>query len=204
MKDLFCQECDRVFSSKESLHDHNLAKHMSKEERMSHLKKKHSHSKKSEKSKELLSYIFIGLFVIGILYGLYVVMNGETFSDGEIHWHADLTITICGEDYALPEADPTKIAHGEPYAGTSLVHIHTGNTIHVEGTVQEVEDISLNKILEVFEITFTDTQIVDSSNGDLCPDGSEGTVQLLVNGIPSGELSGKSLVDDDEYEIIFS
>lgn len=83
------------------------------------------------------------------------------------------------------------------------MHLHDGPTIHIEGLVRKKEDIMLGKFMEMIGMRFTNTTLLERTNGELCPDGTRGTVTLLVNGVSNPALGNKVIVDGEEYEIRF-
>lgn len=198
-----CEPCTRDFDSKEALEMHMVAKHTagSQEEAQKQWKKKQVRSKRM---KQILLYGSVVIVAALVVYGITsLVKSGGTYSRGQVHWHADLKVTVCGEDIPLPKPTGGGIVHGESFVGTPFMHLHDEPMIHIEGTVKSAEDITLGKFMEIIRLNFKDTELLDKKNGDSCPDGTAGKVELLVNGQPNEELTQHVIVEGEEYEIKF-
>lgn len=99
------------------------------------------------------------------------------------HWHARYLLVICGKP--MPDLPFT---HGG-------IHTQGDGVIHVEPkTAAEAgRNANLQRFFASAGIIFSRDRIAFPSgpvlrNGDRCPDGSEGTVRLLVNGNASSAL----------------
>ena len=126
-------------------------------------------------------------FAIGV--GWLFTHKPEMYTSGDVHWHALIDITICGEHRDLPTAEESaKLAHGQPYLGSSLMHSHDDNTIHIEGLVRKKEDITLGKFFDSIEMPFGEAQILDYKNNDRCPNGKPGIWQMYVNDKPRDDF----------------
>ena len=62
--------------------------------------------------------------------------------------------------------------------------------------------VELEMAMDVMGMEFTDTELLDKKNGDLC-DEKEGKVKLFVNGVESAEVSRQVIKDGERYEIVF-
>ena len=195
---VICKECEREFSSKEALEMHIEHKHMSKEE----AKKSREGHQKNKRNQKHFFYLLGGVLLLTIGYLFFSNNSGGTYSNGSVHWHAKLSISVCGENVPLPIPKGGQTVHGKPFIGTPLMHLHGEPRIHIEGTVRSAEDISLGKFMQAVGIKFTDEMILSKKNGDLC-DGESGEVKLLVNGIKNLELSNKVIRDKETYQIVF-
>jgi len=190
-----CERCNKEFDSKNALDMHNLAKHMNKEER----KEIKSLRVKSKKNKKIFMYLVIGILFLGVAYGGYSLFSNsykESYTKGVVHWHATISVFTCGEEIDMPTP------FGDDHIGSPLLHTHSDKLIHVEGKVWKKEDITLGKYFEVIGLKFTDEQILNYKNGDLCGDGP-GEVKLWVNEEENFELSNYVIKDDDEYKLRF-
>ena len=211
---LVCEHCQKEFASKEALSMHTLAKHsiqaegLSKEERKQareEVKREHHHKRIwVNRSKQVALY---GVLAVGIILLIYWVTSiakaPPTYSKGQVHWHADLKISICGQDIPLPKPKGGTTVHGEPFVGTPFMHLHNEPSIHIEGTIRSAEDITLGKFMEVINLNFKAEELLNKRNGDPCPDGTPGKVQLFVNEKESPELTQKVIVDGEDYELRF-
>jgi hypothetical protein len=194
-----CQKCNKDFANKQSFEMHHLNKHLNREEAAQFRARKTRNTHLLNKS---ISAVVV-LTVVALLYWGFTSINlSPAYSSGQVHWHADLELFVCGENIPLPSPLSTKVAHGQSYIGTPLMHSHGGTQIHVEGTVSKAKDITLGKFMTSLGLDFTQTQLLDKSNGDFCGD-TEGKVKLFVNGIDSDTLSDEVIVDDRKYEIRF-
>ncbi len=143
------------------------------------------------------------LLLLLAFFGIAFIFQEESYSRGQVHWHANLKITVCGKEVPLPK--PTaggNIVHGEAFVGIPFMHLHHEPKIHIEGTVKEAEDITLGKFMGVIGMKFTDTELLDKKNGDLCGE-KEGKVKLMVDGRESLELEKRVIKDGERYEILF-
>jgi len=134
------------------------------------------------------NYISIGitvLIIVAFAVGIWYLMTNkeEMYTDSEIHWHALVDITVCGQHKDLPKAESGDTVHGKSYRGIHLIHTHDDNIIHIEGVIQKKEDIALGRFFDVIEVPFDKDKIMDVKNGDLC-DGKPGTLKMYVNGQP--------------------
>ena len=138
--------------------------------------------------KKILHYSIAALVFFGLVFGFTLVWE-PSYSKGQVHWHALMKITICGEKRDLPRAEGTDTVHGKHFRGIPLLHTHDDNTIHIEGVVGKKEDINLGRFFDVIDVPFSQTEIMDKKAGDACP-GSEtpGKLALAVNGVPNTEF----------------
>ena len=117
------------------------------------------------------------------LTGSTIYLNSVSSSGGPVHWHADFEIWDCGQKLEL--ADPQGFSNR---VGSATFHEHNDNRIHVEGVVVEKSEASLGRFFQFvggnlysdgFKIP-TNKGLIIRENGDLCPGGSEGTLQAFV------------------------
>ncbi len=116
---------------------------------------------------------------------------------GNVHWHADASFDVCGEERSLPRP-----ATADGHLGTGLIHTHQDGRLHIEGHVGSPSDITLEKAMRSIGITFTNEQLFEKKNGDAC-NGAAGKIVLLVNGQPNSALAQYSIKDGDRFEIKF-
>ena len=132
---LICTHCQKEFASKEGLTMHTLAKHsvqtegLSKEERKQvreDVKQEH-HQKRVwvKRSKHVAFYGILGVAIILLAYWVIsIAKTPGTYSNGQVHWHADLKISVCGQNIPLPKPKIGTSVHGEPFVGTPFMHLH--------------------------------------------------------------------------------
>ncbi len=101
MKEYKCEMCERSFSNGTSLEMHNLHKYSSKKERVDIFNEKKSSVSKKESYKKLSFYLLLAVFLIGIVYFIFYLTNVETYSNGNVHWHANLEISVSSITHAL-------------------------------------------------------------------------------------------------------
>ena len=144
------------------------------------------HFEKTAKSKRELEQtkkiIFIAIVIITIFFSLFIFIstistNIKSWTKGPVHWHADLSIEICGKPYRLPESRGLSNK-----VGTNLLHTHNDDRIHIEGVVMKKHEATLREFLEKINIPFSSNQLAHMQNGDACPNGIPGRVYLYVNG----------------------
>lgn len=193
-----CKDCGKDFADGQSLAMHVLAKHKTEEEQLHSVEQK-----KRWRSVKRWLFPFVGIVLI-VWFSFWLISGEETYTRGDVHWHAGLVLTVCGENVPLPQ--PLGVndkVHGEPFVGTPLMHLHQGPLIHVEGVIVNKEDITLGKFMKVIGLNFKDDELLDKKNGVVCLNGKQGRVRLLVDGTESLELSQKIIQDDENYEIRF-
>lgn len=115
--------------------------------------------------------------------GSTLYLNFQSSSGGPVHWHAQYEIWDCGQKLEL--ADPERFSNK---VGTATLHEHNDDWIHLEGVVVDSNEASLGTFFkavggEITDDSFkfpSDSGLVNRHDGDLCPDGLEGTLQVFV------------------------
>lgn len=119
------------------------------------------------------------------LAGHTVYGNFNSVTNGPVHWHADYQVRVCGErvDLVNPDFPRNKI-------GSPLFHEHNDDRIHIEGTVDELANINLERYFETiggklaggeFVFPTEDRGVVSVKDGDEC-NGNEGSLKVYLNG----------------------
>lgn len=137
-----------------------------------------------------LGVLFLGSVIW--LFSLPKLPEKEILSSSGLHWHADVSIKIKGENIEIP----TDIGIGATH---NPIHTHdnTGK-LHLEfGGVVRKSDLELGKFFSVWGKTFSDGCLLDKCNG---PDGR---LTMLVNGATSTEYQKHSMQDGEKIELIF-
>lgn len=158
-------------------------------------------------SKEKKSqYLWIGVVLIALIaaaFGIGYLINNkpQTYTAGEVHWHALVDISICGEHRDLPLTD------GAPFKGSYLLHTHDDNVAHIEGMVQKKEDIALGEFFDAIKVPFDKDKLMEVKNGDLC-DGKHGILKMYVNDQPRTDfrdyiLAGTSDAKQQVIKLVF-
>ena len=163
---------------------------------------------KKEKSDGLKLFLFWGMVLPIVVTTLYlavgtIIKNQASVTGGPVHWHADFEIYNCGKTVAdngqvkgraiLAHGEEEKLDLKNPTGlsnriGSSDFHEHGDNRIHVEGVVEKLADVSLGKFFEVTGGQLTNTFLrlptdhgeTILQNGQLCPDGKPGTLQVFL------------------------
>lgn len=118
---------------------------------------------------------------------------------GEDHWHAVYQIWVCGER----QPDIPKWESG--------IHTHADGVIHIHPFSPSEEGRGA-RLIKWFEygggvLTLDQMRIPGSRgtfrNGDVCPDGSTGTLHVSVNGEPLDDWMEYIPQDGDRIAIVF-
>lgn len=147
--------------------------------------------------------IFLTMVIPIILTTLFLVIstiyiNLNSQSEGPVHWHADYEIWACGEKLNLidPEGFSNKV-------GTNLFHEHNDDRMHIEGVVEDLEEINLQHFIEIIggEISasaislITNEGFVTYENGQQC----NGVLQAFVYKTEHGEVTQEKEENFLEY-----
>lgn len=203
-----CDICNRDFNTEQGLQQHNQDKHGTSSHSMKHNKKEEKENRKKEEqtkikrsklSKKMLTYfgiaaavLIVGYFIINIkpTTSTNNIYNLTGIPQGFVHWHADVDVVICGEDKKLPESVRGTLL------GTHKLHTHSnsenigslpgsdGNgVLHNEGFIlQGPAGHTLEAFMRNIIVRFSETQIMDRSNGMLCDNSNNtGSVKVFVN-----------------------
>jgi hypothetical protein len=144
----------------------------------------------------------IGIAIVAVVGALIVMFGGGEGSGGYPqegdHWHADYTITVCGE--TVPDFGMTP----------GGIHTHGKGVVHLHPTRPEEAGPSANmaRFMAGAGGRLTDTSLRlpfgdEYNNGDPCPDGDSGQVFLRVNGIPSVNIASYVPRDGESVEFGF-
>ena len=154
--------------------------------------------------KKILHYSIAALVLFGLVFGFALVWE-PSYSKGDVHWHALVEITLCGEKRDLPRAEGGATVHGKHFRGIPLLHTHDDNTIHIEGVVGKKEEIALGRFFDVIGVPFSTQEIMDKKEGDVCP-GSEmpGKLTMTVNGVSNSEFRDyvPKMTENKEAQVI--
>jgi hypothetical protein len=179
-------------------------KHVKGEIYMSKMKEMRREQQQSKSFMEQYGLILGGIGVLAIIGVIAVVLaptggastpEDTTLSElGTVHWHATPVIELCGEEKAIPVAPI--IDH--------LLHTHEDRLIHIEGAIPNAAAISLGKFFDNINVKFSETEIFDKTNGDVCANtGQAGNVSMTVNGQASTAFREYSPRDGDVIKIVF-
>lgn len=139
---------------------------------------------KTEKMKWLFFLAIIIPIILTTIYtaGSTIYLNLISETKGPVHWHADYEIWNCDEKIELikPKGISNRI-------GSAIFHDHGDNRIHVEGVVNNKENVDLHNFFEIVGgdldkdrlVIPTGQKTVEVKNGDLC-NGEQGKLQVFV------------------------
>ncbi|MEE9286059.1 MAG: hypothetical protein V3V35_10085 [Dehalococcoidia bacterium] len=122
-----------------------------------------------------------GAGIIAVIIVLAVVFAGGGGSGGAQfgdHWHAPISITVCGGSYTEPQQSPLP-----------GLHTHNDGVIHIEPrrSGEAGSNASLGTYFRTSQLLVEEDLIQIPGeqafrNGDPCPDGQPGQLRVLVNG----------------------
>ncbi len=139
-----------------------------------------------DRSKAVIFWLMVIPILLSTFYisGMTIRENIISVTGGPVHWHADYEVWACGEKLDLidPVFPRNKI-------GSPLFHEHNDNRIHVEGTVHELDKITLGAYFSVIKgelsqgvLTYPTINGVRSlKDGDQCG-GEKSKLNVYVNG----------------------
>lgn len=155
----------------------------------------------------LKKFLFAGIVIPTLVASLFMIgstlyLNFSSSTGGPVHWHADIEVWGCGTklDFVDPEGLSNKV-------GTATFHEHNDGRMHVEGVVTNPEEASLGKFFGFIggRLTSDEMRVPTNSgltvrhNGDLCPDGNEGTLQVFVYQTKNNLFSQQKLAAPASY-----
>ncbi len=128
--------------------------------------------------------------------------NLTSATGGPVHWHADFRIFNCGQELDL--VDPTGLSNR---VGSPEIHEHNDFRIHVEGVLTEFREASLANFFRLIGGNLdskglavpTNDGIVRMINGENCPDGPAGRLQVFLWETVGQEARQRKIFDYPEY-----
>lgn len=135
---------------------------------------------RADRTRDRVFWIGLGVAGAALFIVLLVMAGGEQPPRRGDHWHARYAVVICG--VPRPQFPPTQ---GD-------VHTHGDGVIHShpQARSETGKNANLRRFFQSAGVGFARERIefpdgTRYRNGDPCPDGSPGTLRLLVNGRPS-------------------
>jgi len=135
-------------------------------------------------SKKVIFWIIALPVALSSMYlgGHTIYENLVSVTRGPVHWHADFQVWNCGERIDLE--NPGGLLNR---VGSASVHEHGDGRIHVEGTLETLEEAELQHFFKVTGGLLTknvlqikgDEGVVEMKNNNLCNNG-EGKVQIFA------------------------
>lgn len=161
------------------------------------------------KAEQLKYALFLGFVIVALINTVYlagstIYLNSQSTTGGPIHWHADFEIWNCGKKVEI--VDPQGLSNK---VGTEVIHEHNDNRIHIEGVILDTSHASLSHFFEQLGGEFHNNHmsipveegVVILEDGNLCPDGKTGNLQVFVYRTLNGTFSQTKFIDPEDYII---
>lgn len=149
--------------------------------------------------------LFAGMVLTILANSIYLVgstlyVNAKSVTNGPVHWHADFEVWDCGQEIELVDPKPPSNKVGSP-----LLHEHNDKEIHVEEAIFNDKDVSIGAFFRVVGGELhsdylkmpTNNGVVERRNGDFCPDGSPGILQVFL--YKAGSFTQQKMTDPENY-----
>lgn len=160
---------------------------------------------KLNKSGKKIAFLIITIpVIISTLYlgGHTIYLNLISETGGPVHWHFDYEVWVCDEKLDL--INPTGLTNR---VGTSVLHEHNDERVHVEGVLVKKSDANLDAFFHTIGgdlhddklIFTTNDEVVSVKNGDTCPNGNPGTLQVFLYKTESTTFTQTKLEDFTNY-----
>lgn len=154
------------------------------------------------RSARIIVVLFLLLTAAGIgIYELARAPGKGYYAPRPVHWHAALTMSVCGSARTLKERDFDRPLG--PAAGTALLHTHGDDIIHIEGRIPSKDDITLGAFFSELGIAFAPDRFMDKQGQGACHDGNADTLHVSVNGTDVNDPAHYVVQDRDKIEIRF-
>ena len=114
------------------------------------------------------------------------------------HWHAQIAVSLCGQEIALPPSPGDVHSHGD-----GLIHVHP------ERASSSGDNANLGRFFDSLNLTFNDDRISmpdgkSYKNGDRCSgSATDGRLSVLVNDQPTANARSYIIRDGDNIRIAF-
>jgi hypothetical protein len=134
----------------------------------------------NERGKTILMSLMLVAILVPSIYTMvaYTHIVATSWSDGEVHWHADYEVIVQNEDSEYEQldlVDPSqfckKSQHESAYmctlndrTGAVEYHEHNDRRIHLEGTFKHREDATLSAFFRTFGGELTNEKLVYPTN----------------------------------------
>lgn len=178
-----------------SPHDQKKLEREQHEQMLTEAREKRS---KEQRNKRIMIWSLVILLLGSLGYWTYSYYSTTpVFRIGNVHWHTQLEMEICGKKIDLP-----RIGAGAHHRGLPLLHTHDDNIIHVEGYVSHPNDVLLGRFMDGVGVKFSDKEFFDKKEGDLCDD-KPGKLKMWLNGESSTLFREYSARDGDKVKIVF-
>src|SRR3989338_736075 len=156
-----------------------------------------SYIKKEKTGSNSVIYV---VAIIALLGGFYLFSGTSQNTDPlipnePVHWHATLSINVCGEEQSLP-ITPIK---------SHLLHTHEDRLIHIEGIIPDPESIMLGRYMNyALGLELTNTSVMGYRNEiESCNDGKDNTLAVLVDGTQIQDHMNHVIRDGQKIRILY-
>lgn len=131
----------------------------------------------ADRRRERIFWIGLALVGAALFIGLIVMAGGEQPPRRGDHWHARYAVVICG----VPRPQFPTTQGGVHTHGDGVIHIHP------QSRAETGRNANLRRFFESAGVTLARNRIefpggTRYRNGDRCPDGTAGSLRLVVNG----------------------
>lgn len=145
-------------------------------------------NKKHKNIKTPLFTLIVGIIVSTslTLFGATIYLNTKSDSGGPVHWHADIEVWACGTQLEL--RNPSNFLSNK--IGTSTLHEHNDQRIHLEGVVVDQEsDATIGKFMRVIggsisnnfmRVPIADNILEDFVDGDVVDLGGASNIDKFI------------------------
>lgn len=119
----------------------------------------------------------------------------------DIHWHAEVEVTVSGRPASLGP-----VPAGHPFVGLPWLHHHGDGTAHIEssnfpgGAFTRPEQISLGAFFDAIGVLLTREQVC-LPDGSGCANGRKFRVEVFVNGARKPDFRNYTLRDGDLIQV---
>ncbi len=144
--------------------------------------------------------VAIILIVFGILAVLFLTRSATGAPRVGDHWHATYTYTVCGEKQP---AFPTWESGGVHTHGDGIIHSHPFSAAYEGPGARLVKWFGYGGGKLTSDTVRAPGSNKEHKNGDQCPDGSTGVVQVFVNSQKMDDFSRYISRDGDRVRIVF-
>lgn len=146
----------------------------------------------------------VAIIIVIVVVGLVASRGSSGYAQVGDHWHAPITVSVCGENWVPPASDIG--SHGMHSHGDGLVHIEPSSAANAGGNAKLKRFFDSLESLR-FKITGNSIQLPGGklyTNGNACPNGTPGTLKVTVNGEAENDFLGYHPKDQDRIVISFN
>ncbi len=153
---------------------------------------------REQRTKQLILWGIVLVLVGGLGYWTWSYYSTTpVFRIGNVHWHTQLEMEVCGKKMDLP-----RVGAGAHMRGLALLHTHDDNIVHVEGYISHPNEVTLGRFMDAVGVKFSGKEFFDKKEGDLCDD-KPGKLKMWVNGQESTVFREYSARDKETVTIKF-